>query len=67
MKKMMLLAVAVVFGIGAFVGFQTSSAQAGPCYWRCICSVPYKCCTTPTGTKCKPDPHGPIQCPQYDC
>ena len=68
-KRNVLLALVVVFGLGALVGLRTSPAQAGlgTCYWRCICSVPYKCCTTPMGTTCKPDPNGPVQCPQYGC
>lgn len=67
-KRTVLLAIAVVFGLGAFVGFRSTPAQAGLCYWKCICSTPYKCCPTASGVKCKPDPNGPLQCTQgYDC
>ena len=68
MKKLTIgLVLAGVFAVGAIVGLNTTKAQAGPCFYRCICSVPHKCCTTPTGTSCKPVPDGPIQCPQVAC
>jgi hypothetical protein len=67
MKKLALLVLVVAFSFGAVVGMSTSSAQAGPCYWRCICSFAYRCCTTPTGTSCKLDPKAPINCPQVAC
>lgn len=67
-KRSAFMVLAVVFGLGAIVGMRTSGAQAGPCYYKCICSVPYKCCTTPYGTSCKKDTSGTFQCTQnYDC
>jgi hypothetical protein len=57
-----------VFAMGAVVGLRAPGAQAGPCFYKCICSVPYKCCTTSYGTSCKKDTSGTFQCPQvYDC
>ncbi len=68
MKKLIVgLVLAGVFGVGAIVGLSTTTAQAGPCFYRCICSVPHKCCTGPNGTTCKPVPDGPLQCPQVAC
>ncbi len=70
MRKIVLGAVMVaVFALGLSVGLSTPNAEAAFCYWTCGCNgVPYKCCVTPYGTACKPDPNGPIQCPQiYDC
>ena len=67
-KRSAFLVLAVVFGLGAIVGMRTPGAQAGPCYYKCICSVPYKCCTTIYGTSCKKDTSGAFQCTQnYDC
>ena len=67
-KTTVLLVLVTVFGLGAVVGMKTPGAQAGPCFYKCICSVPYKCCNTPTGTSCKKDTSGTFQCPQvYDC
>jgi hypothetical protein len=60
-KVAVALVIAIAFGFG-LVALQ--SAEAAFCTYRCICSVPYKCC----GTACKPDPNGPLQCPQvYNC
>jgi hypothetical protein len=56
-----------VFAMGAVVGLRAPGAQAGQCFYKCICSVPYKCCTTPTGTSCKKDTSGTFQCPQVAC
>ena len=70
MRKLILgLVVISVFAIGLSVGISTPSAEAGFCYWTCGCNgVPYKCCVTPYGVSCKPDPRAPIQCPQIaDC
>jgi hypothetical protein len=66
MRKLVLgMALAGLFGVGIFAGLMTTKAEAGLCYWKCGCNgVPLKCC----GTSCKPDPNGPIQCPQgADC
>lgn len=68
MRKLTVCLVLVgVFGFGAIVGMSTKPAQAAPCFYRCICSVAYKCCTTPTGTTCKVDRNAPINCPQVAC
>jgi hypothetical protein len=66
-KRFAFLVLAVVFSIGALVGMRTPAAQAGPCFFKCICSVPYKCCTTPYGTSCKKDTSGTFNCPQVAC
>jgi hypothetical protein len=69
MKKLAIL-FAVVFVLGAVVGMHGTSANAAGssnCYWTCICSVPYKCCTSSTGTRCKVDLNAPIGCPQVAC
>ena len=67
-KRFSFLVLTVVFGVSALIGMKTTGAQAGLCYYKCICSVPYKCCTTPYGTACKKDTSGTFQCPQvYDC
>lgn len=62
MRKIVLLSLALVATLAAST---TPSAEAFcTVTWKCICSVPHKCC----GTVCKPDPNGPIQCPQvYEC
>lgn len=68
MRKLTIgIALAVAFGVGAVIGMNTTTAQAGPCFYRCICSVAYKCCNGPNGTSCKPDPSAPIGCPQVAC
>lgn len=68
MRKLTIgIALAVAFGAGAVIGMNTTTAQAGPCFYRCICSVPHKCCNGPNGTSCKPDPSAPIGCPQIAC
>jgi hypothetical protein len=66
-KRMALLVLVAVFGMGALVGLRVSPAQAAPCVLRCICGTPYKCCTTSSGTICTVDTHSPMQCPQHDC
>jgi hypothetical protein len=70
MRKLVLgLVLVAVFAVGLSVGLSTPPAEAGFCYWTCDCAgVPLKCCITPFGVVCKPDPKGPWQCPQvYDC
>jgi len=67
-KRSVFLVLVAVFAVGALVGLRTPRAEAGLCYYQCICSVPYKCCVTPFGTSCKKDTSGTFQCPQrYDC
>ena len=70
MRKLVLgLILVAVFATGLSLGMSTPQAEAGFCYWTCGCNgVAYKCCVTPFGTSCKPDPKAPIQCPQIaDC
>lgn len=68
MKKWMIsFSLVGVFAAGALIGSGMKPAQAATCFYRCICSVPYKCCTTPTGTTCKVDHSAPIGCPQIAC
>ena len=45
----------------------TQAAGFGPCKYKCICSVQYRCCTSGGVTSCKPDPSGPLLCPQVAC
>jgi hypothetical protein len=59
-----------VFAIGLGAAALVEPAQAGfsACTYRCICSVPHRCCTFNGVTSCKPAPDGPLQCTQqYDC
>jgi hypothetical protein len=62
MSKIVLLSLALVATLAA--ASSAKPAEAALCSYRCICSVPYKCC----GTTCTPAPDGPLQCPQvYNC
>jgi hypothetical protein len=68
MKKLTaILALVGVFGVGALVGLRATPAEASLCYYRCICSQAYKCCTTANGTVCKAVSNAPIDCPQVAC
>ena len=62
MRKIVLLSLALAATLATAVSTPNVS-EAALCTWRCICSVPHKCC----GTACKPDPNGPLQCPQVAC
>jgi len=53
---------AVAIGVGAMM--PQASGGFSPCHYKCICSVPNKCCTVNGVETCKPDPNGPIQCTQ---
>ena len=53
---------ALVIGTSALV--QGTTAGFTTCTYKCICSVPHKCCTTNGVTSCKPAPNGPLQCTQ---
>ena len=57
--------IAVAFFAAAW--FQPVEAAFSRCSYRCICSVPNKCCTSGGVTTCKPDPKSPLQCPQVAC
>ena len=63
-KKIALLVsvFALALGIGALL--PQANAAFSPCFYRCICSVPNKCCTVNGVTTCKPDPNSPLQCTQ---
>ena len=57
-----------VLAFGAASLFDRPEAAIGACTYKCICSVPHKCCTTNGVTTCKPAPDGPLQCTQvYNC
>ena len=64
-----LLAVfALATGASALLDRVDAAGGFGPCTYKCICSVPHKCCTSNGVTSCKPAPDGPIQCPQvHNC
>lgn len=61
MRKIILLSLALTATLAAAVS-TPNPAEAGLCVptYKCICSVPHKCC----GTVCSPDPNSPLQCPQ---
>lgn len=68
MKKKLMLLFAVVFAVAFVSSFVGRGADAASCYYRCICSVPHKCCITNGVEVCKPAPNGPLQCTQvYPC
>lgn len=54
----------VVFAVAFVVGMTIPSADAGPCYYKCICSQPYKCCVNNGVESCKKLIDSPIQCTQ---
>jgi hypothetical protein len=58
--------VALAFGTSALI--QRTQAGFTVCTYKCICSVPHRCCTSNGVTTCKPAPEGPLQCTQgYNC
>jgi hypothetical protein len=58
----------LVFAAAFVVGVAgVGTADAAPCFYRCICSVPHKCCTSGGVTNCKPVSNSPLQCPQVAC
>lgn len=68
MKTIVGLALVAVFVIGLVVGIGTPTVNAaGFCYYTCDCAGNgLRCCITPFGTFCKPDPDW--NCPQvYNC
>ena len=68
LKGLTMLGILVVFGFGTATLFQSAEAAFTTCTYKCVCSVPYKCCTTNGVTSCKPAPDGPLQCTQgYNC
>jgi len=64
MRKIVLLSLALAAVLATTVS-APKLAEAGFCVptYRCICSVPNKCC----GDVCTPDPNSPLQCPQVAC
>jgi len=52
----------IAFGTATF--FDRTDAAFSTCTYKCVCSVPYKCCTANGVTSCKPAPDGPLQCTQ---
>ena len=63
MKKAMAVGF-TVFAVAFVVGLTMPSADAGPCYYKCICSVPHKCCVNNGVETCKKVSPSPIQCTQ---
>jgi hypothetical protein len=58
----------VVFALAFVIGASMPAAEAGPCYYKCICSVPHKCCINNGVEVCKKVTNSPIQCTQvYPC
>jgi len=56
---------ALAFGTASL--FDRPEAAPSACTYKCICSVPNRCCTTKGVTTCKPAPESPLQCPQVAC
>ena len=63
-KALTVIGILGVLGFGAATLLGGAQAAFGTCTYRCICSVPNKCCTVNGVTTCKPDPNGPLQCTQ---
>jgi hypothetical protein len=67
-KALTVVGILGVIAFGTATLIDRTDAAIGSCTYRCICSVPYKCCTTNGVTSCKPAPDGPLQCTQgYNC
>ena len=67
-KALSVIGILGVLAFGTATLFSRVDAAIGSCTYRCICSVPNKCCTTNGVTTCKPAPDGPLQCTQgYNC
>ena len=61
---------AIVFAVAFLASYLGRNADAArvTCYYKCVCSVPHKCCVNNGVETCKPVPDGPIQCTQsYPC
>lgn len=54
----------LVFTVCFFIGFSGNRANAADCYYKCICSVPHKCCRVNGVETCKRVLNSPLQCPQ---
>jgi len=67
-KALTVVGILGVIAFGTATLFDRTDAAFSTCSYRCICSVPYKCCTTNGVTSCKPAPDGPLQWTQgYNC
>ena len=67
-KALTVFGVFGVLALGTAALFDHVDAAFSTCTYKCVCSVPYKCCTTNGVTTCKPAPDGPLQCTQgYNC
>lgn len=61
-------ALSAVFLLALAAGATLPKAEAAPCYYKCICSVPHRCCVVNGVEVCKKATNSPIQCPQVqDC
>ena len=54
----------IVFALAFLLGATIPTAQAVPCYYKCICSFPHKCCIVNGVEVCKRVIYAPIECPQ---
>jgi hypothetical protein len=63
-KSLTVVGILGVLAFGAATLLGPANAGFSTCTYRCICSVPNKCCTTNGVTSCKPAPDGPLQCTQ---
>lgn len=63
-KGVTVLGILAVLAFGTATLFDRPEAAFTVCTYKCICSVPYRCCTTNGVTSCKPAPDGPLQCTQ---
>jgi hypothetical protein len=67
-KAMSVIGVLGTLAFGAATLLSPTNAGFTVCTYKCICSVPHKCCTVNGVTSCKPAPDGPLQCTQgYNC
>lgn len=63
-KALIVFGILGVLALGSASLFDRAEAGFGPCTYKCICSVPNRCCTVNGVTTCKPDPSSPLQCTQ---
>jgi hypothetical protein len=63
-KTLVVIGILGVLAFGTATVFAPVDAAFSTCTYRCICSVPNRCCTTNGVTTCKPAPDGPLQCTQ---
>lgn len=63
-KALTVVGVLAVIAFGGASLFDRAQAGFSPCTYKCICSVPHRCCTTNGVTTCKPAPESPLQCTQ---